>query len=458
MNTKGSILFYTFLISGIYLLTVPAVNWIMTIAGIASLVLILSLFFIRENPNVLLIGLLGQWITPMARLLYANHLGIPMREVLWDFYGVPEKMDEAYYLTLIGVVVYALGLYVAVKSGKALYAKMSEVKFPSTMKLLKLYGVFWAGFIVFEFVNRFIPGLSQLLAYFEPIRFGMLLVLLYQSIKVNEKKNIVLTILALEILFSFTSYFSSFKDYIFVLIMLFLAMLYHVNLKKVSIGIALFFIIGFAGLWWGAVKVDFREQYGSGVASNPIQAIFLFDDIYSNLSDEDKQQGVERTIGGMGYIHFFSHVLNYVPDSKPFQGGDIWTTAVLHTLTPRLLFPNKPILRDTEHMMEYTGLDIWSGDVSYSLGYIADSYIDFGPAGMFIPIFLFAFLTGRIYIYVVKNNPHELWSIILSVPFFFLININGKNAIKAYSALIIYLIIVALLKRFVLPKLNSRFI
>jgi hypothetical protein len=455
MNVRTGIISYAFLIAGIYIFFIPQSNVLMTVVGFSVLVLIVRLFYTTGNPNVLLLGMIGQWIVPMARVIYANYLGIPMREVMPGFYGVEEKFDQAFYLNILGVLVYGLGLFLAIGKNKEWKIDLSAISIPTINFLLKLYAFYWLFIFILEGLIFMIPGLGQLLVFFEPIRYGILLLILFRAINEKEKRVLIYIILAVEILFSFASYFSSFKDYIFVFMMVFFAFLISINFKKVVIAVTLAFIIGFAGFWWGAVKVPFREQYNSEIASDPIASLTLLNDIYTNLPEEDRRAGVERLIAGVGYIHFFSYVLAYVPENQSYEEGKIWLDAVLHTVTPRMFFPDKQIINDTEHLMKYTGLNIYSGRVSYSLGYIVDSYIDFGPVGMFIPIFLFAFFYR-------KNLPlchKKQWKNHLvnysECSIFFIVNINGKNALKAYSAVIFYLIIVAVLKRFVIPKLNS---
>ena len=73
---------------------------------------------------------------------------------------------------------------------------------------------------------------------------------------------------------------------------------------------------------------------------------------------------------------------------------------------PRLFFPNKPVLQsDTEITQYYTGIIIpgTSSATSISMGYVADSYIDFGVPYMYVPIFLLGILWGLLYRYFIKS-------------------------------------------------------
>jgi hypothetical protein len=77
----------------------------------------------------------------------------------------------------------------------------------------------------------------------------------------------------------------------------------------------------------------------------------------------------------------------------------IWGEAVTRAFTPRILFPDKRAINDSDLTRQYTGLDVGGTDqgTSISLGYMAESYIDFGPVLMFAPIAALGLGLGRFY-------------------------------------------------------------
>ena len=63
-----------------------------------------------------------------------------------------------------------------------------------------------------------------------------------------------------------------------------------------------------------------------------------------------------------------------------------------------LFFPDKEVIDDLVRTNLYTGgVAGISEGTSISLGYVAESYIDFGPIGMFPALFLIGLMFGRIY-------------------------------------------------------------
>lgn len=78
--------------------------------------------------------------------------------------------------------------------------------------------------------------------------------------------------------------------------------------------------------------------------------------------------------------------------------------------TPRILNPNKPSLDATEKTKKYTGI-AYAGrqfGASFSLGYFAECYIDFGLWGMMFPLALIGLMYGLTYWYFMKNSSTNL--------------------------------------------------
>jgi hypothetical protein len=86
----------------------------------------------------------------------------------------------------------------------------------------------------------------------------------------------------------------------------------------------------------------------------------------------------------------------------------------MHILTPRLLFPDKATLTpDVLNTQHYSGLLLtWktNQNTEIPMGYMAESYIDFGPVGMFAAIFLLGALYGLQYRYIITRTRHLIFA------------------------------------------------
>jgi hypothetical protein len=91
--------------------------------------------------------------------------------------------------------------------------------------------------------------------------------------------------------------------------------------------------------------------------------------------------------------------MDRIPNLRPHENGAIWWENITFVFTPRLLFPEKSIYEATKKTNKYTGFryaGIKKG-ASFSLGYFADSYVDFGYIGMYAPLLLLALLVMLMY-------------------------------------------------------------
>jgi hypothetical protein len=110
-------------------------------------------------------------------------------------------------------------------------------------------------------------------------------------------------------------------------------------------------------------------------------------------------EATDQLLRRLAYVDFFAVVLDTVPAAIPHENGALWWDAVSRPFMPRLLFPDKAIIDDSERTNIYTGLGVAGSDrgVSFSIGYMGESYIDFGRYGMMLPVFGFGLMLGGIY-------------------------------------------------------------
>jgi hypothetical protein len=74
-----------------------------------------------------------------------------------------------------------------------------------------------------------------------------------------------------------------------------------------------------------------------------------------------------------------------------------WRDALEHIGKPRIFFPDKAALDDTEVFLKYVRGDVAEegrSGTSISIGYLAENFIDFGFPGMLAPIAVMGLLLG----------------------------------------------------------------
>jgi hypothetical protein len=133
-------------------------------------------------------------------------------------------------------------------------------------------------------------------------------------------------------------------------------------------------------------------------------------DLISDFRWDQIGEAAEALTLRMSYVQYFALTMLNVPSSIPYEGGALWGGAIRHVVTPRMFFPNKEALDDSARASLYTGMAVAGTEqgTSIGIGYMAESYVDFGPVGMFFPIVLLGVFYGLIYRQFVIVSRHAL--------------------------------------------------
>jgi len=211
-------------------------------------------------------------------------------------------------------------------------------------------------------------------------------------------------ILAAEIALGLTGYFAGFRE---PLMLAAVALLGAFDRRRVThwLALGLFGIVMFVtGLMWMAVRTDYRQDFESQAFAASREA--RLERIVALTSQWLRQDSkivfydLDRFVDRMWVIYYPALAVSRVPSVMPHEHGAILWRALVHIVTPRVLFPDKAVLEsDSEMVMRYSG--VWAAgsehDTSIAFGYAAESYVDFGVPLMFLPVFVFGCLMGMAY-------------------------------------------------------------
>jgi hypothetical protein len=269
------------------------------------------------------------------------------------------------------------------------------------------------------------------------------------------------------VLFEFTSglysFFSNFKDVIFYTILVALTFVRKISFKQICYGIvgggALFFLL----LTWTAIKGDYRKYLNQGTKQQVVevsrtQAFSKIGETVGSLTWDDYQKVINVFLYRTQYILHFAKAMDRVPALMPYEYGAVWWDNISFVLMPRLFFPDKPIYQATVKTMKYTGIR-YAGlkdGASFSLGYFADSYVDFGYLGMFFPLIVLSFFIIFIYkkLYAFKNiNVLVRYAVINTA----LINLDTfeSDGLFLFGRLVLLFLVTWLLSKYVLVRLQK---
>jgi len=376
-------------------------NPLITICALLVPPVLVWLLWNPGEPPVLLFAFIMQWLQAASGIFYANLQG----QTLEAEFGGPE-LAEATWLSLLGVIAIAMGARAALIGTSPInrQALEDEARTLSPVRIFAVYLLILAAVTLVRHVAFRIPSLAQMMLATTSLEW-IPVVLLAQAVLTQRRGGAWLAlVVAIEFVIGLLGYFSNSKSVFFILAVMLLTwntIMPRVRLIQLA-GIAVF-LGGFA-VFWTAIKGDYREFISQGtdqqVVNEPVAArIHKLAELALEIDREKISQGFDDALERLGYVTYFGYCLRYVPSSVAYEHGALWRGAIQRVFMPRLFFPGKTGIDDSQETAKYTGLAVAGQEqgTSIGLGYMAESYIDFGWLGMFIPIFLLGVFYGTIY-------------------------------------------------------------
>ena len=120
--------------------------------------------------------------------------------------------------------------------------------------------------------------------------------------------------------------------------------------------------------------------------------------------------------------------MNYIPAQKPFAEGKTVKEAIVASIFPRFLMPNKAISGGVENMKDYAGIQLGKG-TSMDIGQIGEAYANYGIYGGIVFMFLLGLLLNWVLNFIEKKQLRYP-DLIFWMPFIFL------QIVKAESSLV----------------------
>jgi len=435
-----------------------------SLLALVPFIVIIALFFKLRNPIFLTVflALVFQWFQINIKIIYGNIANLPL-QLQFSFHQDIEYLYTANALSNIGLLFFAFGLYVPLKKRFKDFdlTQSMDVRYHPE-KVLRNYIIFSIGISFLFLFRNSIPGINTVIVAFAKLKWGVLLLTIIYCNLFDRKKKLLYAVIGIEIFLGFTGYFSAFKDIILIIILALLSMQKELN-SKALIKFSFIFVIGLSlGLVWSAIKMDYREylaggEYSQKVVVSKTEATNEMINQVNEVTIEDVSMASEALLDRISYIEFFSIVLRNVPNLMPYEDGAIIKESTLFYFKPRIFFPDKAVIDDSDHTNTYTNLDLMDdGKASHSIGFMTDAYIDFGPFGMMILLFVIGLVIGWSMKLLILKSPNMFWAIIFIIPFYFLISVYSFNMIKVVGNFITYIIPIFLLRK-VLYKLFDRY-
>ncbi|MEY3367585.1 MAG: hypothetical protein RI973_740 [Bacteroidota bacterium] len=329
------------------------------------------------------------------------------------------SMETYFKVAFPGTIALIAGVHFPSKSGSFNH-KETLVAIEAWLRNNQEVGIklFWIG-CAFNLMLPLVPGIISL-----PFVFGSLLIYaggLYTFFSGHEKRAQYLTGMFLIPIVKSLKY-GMFTELVFMglFVTLMILMKYHVSLLKKVVVVVVGVIIL---LFIQSIKYEFRTRTWYDVNSSGLGArVDVFQDLlgdrvsnpailYNNLM----LSGVlDRTNQGS----LTAMAIRYVPEYEPFAKGETIFGAIVASLVPRFLWPDKPRIGGVENMRRFTGFEL-AGPTSMDIGQLGDAYVNFGAWGgaafLFFYGLIFNLITSRLFQVSSKSSP----AILLWIPVFF---------------------------------------
>jgi hypothetical protein len=214
------------------------------------------------------------------------------------------------------------------------------------------------------------------------------------------------------------------------------------------------------GIYWTAIKEDYRHFVSGGeqaqiVVVSRAEAFGKILDLVAGVDAQHLSRATENLANRFAELDIFSSVLVNVPSVVPHEGGTLWWDAVSRPFMPRMLFSDKAIIDESELSRRYTGIQMAGMEegTQISMGYIAESYIDFSEFGMWGVLLLFGYCIGRIYRWLVDHpNGHGIFGFGLACATLLQAGSIGASSAKIVGGVLVCILVAAILLNFIVPK------
>jgi hypothetical protein len=383
---------------------------------------------INETKH-LFVNLLLYWSVVAILIPYADIVDKQLQQLY--VYGKSDIV-LASWIGLTALAVYLTGIQAAIFRVKTIDISllMSLLNRYNGRKIMLVYVIVSLLSVLFNNTIIFIPG-GQLLLSVTYMKWVLLTLLIAHTLVDDSSRLIVLILVVLEILLSFSGFWAAFKDYILVVIGAYFLFIPKFSFKSVFLVLSILIVTLFMSVVWTYSKGEYRKYLTGGertqiiVQEDQLSNLFKFIAIVQeDFSPENFRSsfsaGLESLIHRISYVEFLALAMKQVPEYIPHEDGNLLKNALEHVLKPRFIFPDKKPIYDSELTSKYTGIQFAGAEqgTSFSLGTVAESYVDFGRVYMFIPILLFGFWIGWLYRFFIVNGYNIIWGMCYSAPIF----------------------------------------
>ncbi|MGN6343330.1 MAG: hypothetical protein ACTHML_20290 [Ginsengibacter sp.] len=358
---------------------------------------------IPYKPSVFTIVFLYHFIQVSAWVWMVNYMGVDIN-FKSPHSGLAVMLAYLGLIVLLGPVIYFNDKIPAVNfSTLKKHADKLSIQKTFIAYVIAFFSLNALGAAAFSF-----SGLSQIIISLVNVKWFFFLLFGFQVVIKRKMVREFVIFVGVEFALGFFSFFSDFKTVFFFLACLLLTFLVKVSLKQLVLAVVAVIFAAFMGITWTAIKGEYRTFLNQGSKTQTVQVSqgAAFDKLVELTEQEKDTSASISFFDRLQYTWHIAKAMDHVPSVVPYQNGNNWLESISFALTPRYFNPDKPKYEASIKATKYTGISYLGArsGVSFSLGYFADGYVDFGYFGMFIPLFFLGLVYGIVYYYFLRHS------------------------------------------------------
>lgn len=444
-----------------------------TLWTLALLALILWWFWWKEYPGILLFCLLTPYIEIHTTVIEANNAGMTLDELY------PGTGRRTFWMASIGLLAVLLGfrfalgriwlnLHPTVERLQEATRSISQSKLLIATIAINTIGIL---------LNQATPygsSLQQLDTYYASISSATTLCFALHFWITKQRPWLFILVFTYLFVTSFYSYFSTWRAPLTILLVTLLVQFSEFKLRQLIsitpiVVPAIFFV-----LVWQSVKEEYRMFLSGGerrqvVRVTQSEALSEFSELAIAAFEGNKmlnERTVSNTFRRAGYLEYFNAAVEKVPSDIPHENGALLSESLTFAFIPRILAPNKGVKNDRKKVERYTNYFFgFNSFASFSLGHYCEAYIDWGPKGMMLHLFIYG-LIGGLLLRIALNRGRRLnpllalgllWAVMYHWGTFQqdMVTVAGRTAWGALCQLLLFFPIYKWTDRFIKPKVPA---
>jgi hypothetical protein len=396
------------------LLAIVSANALLTLGSLALLGVLILLLWRPGEPPALLYAMAYHWLQASILIIYGNVEGLSL-----DAMGYGAQVEPATWLTLVGVLAVALGMRLGAGRVYGGVAQPSVNAIAARLSTRRLFIASLAAIVlslVFTRLAYLVPGLVQPILALTLLRWVVEYLFTYSVLNQHRGYRYLAVVFVVEILIGFLGFFSDFKTVLIIMLLAALTSPAALRGLRFRTAAGLTVVILSLGLLWTGIKSDYREFLNQGTGQQVVlvpvgDRIAKLGELIGEMTPAQFGDSLVKLVERVTYVYYFGQTMEMVPTHIAYENGRLWREAVGRALVPRLLNPSKGVIDDSERTTYYTGNRVAGAEegASISLGYLAESYIDFGPAGMMAPLFLWGLFAGWVYRVLIRSTRYPIF-------------------------------------------------